>query len=88
MCTVPGLAPSGSASRWTSSGCPAVAPRGTRPLPEGTLARSLLSTAIDDADPDPHNVVAVLDEIDGTFARAQLGIRQAKPGTTVALDEL
>ncbi len=55
---------------------------------EGTLARSLLSTAIDEADPDPENVVAVLDGIDGAFERAQLGRRQAASGETVALDEL
>jgi hypothetical protein len=30
---------------------------------EGTLARSLLSSALDDADPDPANVVALLDGI-------------------------
>ena len=57
-------------------------------VPEGTLARSLLSTAIDDADPDPQNVVAVLDGIEGAFERAQLGMRQAEQGDTVALDEL
>ncbi len=55
---------------------------------EGTLARSLLSTAIDETDPDPENVVAVLDGIDGAFERAQLGRRQAAIGETIALDEL
>ena len=55
---------------------------------EGTLARSLLSSALDDADPDPANVVAVLDGIDGAYERAQLGLRQAATGETVALDEL
>lgn len=34
---------------------------------EGTLARSLLSTAIDEADPDPADLVALLDGIDGAF---------------------
>lgn len=57
-------------------------------VPQGTLARSLLSTAIDDADPDPASVVEVLDGIDGAFERAQLGLRQAAEGNTVALDEL
>lgn len=55
---------------------------------EGTLARSLLSTAIDEADPDPDNVVAVLEGIDGAFERAQLGRRQAASGETMPLDDL
>jgi predicted transcriptional regulator len=55
---------------------------------EGTLARSLLSSAIDDADPDPANVVALLDGIDGAYERAQLGLRHAAAGETVALDDL
>lgn len=55
---------------------------------EGTLARSLLSSAIDDADPDPGTVVAVLDGIDGAWERAELGRRQASTGDTVALDDL
>lgn len=57
-------------------------------VPEGTLARSLLSTAIDDADPDPRSVVEILDGIDGAFERAQLGRRQAREGDTVDVDEL
>lgn len=55
---------------------------------EGTLARSLLSTAIDDADPDPDTVVAVLDGIDGARERAKLGREEARAGETVALDDL
>lgn len=55
---------------------------------EGTLARSLLSSAIDDADPDADTVVAVLDAIDGAWDRAQLGRRQAASGETISLDEL
>jgi hypothetical protein len=55
---------------------------------EGTLARSLLSSAIDDADPDADTVVAVLDGIDGVWDRAQLGRRQAASGDTLSLDEL
>ncbi|MGH8902083.1 MAG: hypothetical protein ACRDYA_10465 [Egibacteraceae bacterium] len=55
---------------------------------EGTLARSLLSSAIDDADPDPANVAALLDGIDGAYERAQLGLRQAAAGETTPLDEL
>jgi len=55
---------------------------------EGTLARSLLSTAIDDADPDAANLMAVLDGIEGAWERAQLGSLQAGTGETIALDDL
>jgi len=55
---------------------------------EGTLARSLLSSAIDELDPDPANVADLLDGIDGAFERAQLGAQQAASGDTIALDEL
>lgn len=34
------------------------------------------------------NVTALLDEIPDAYARAQLGLRQAKEGDTVPLDEL
>lgn len=55
---------------------------------EGTLARSLLSSAIDDADPDADTVVAALEGIDGAWERAQLGRRQAQAGETVPLGDL
>ena len=55
---------------------------------EGTLARSLLSSAIDDADPDADTLVAVLDGIDGAWDRAQLGRRQADSGDTISFAEL
>lgn len=55
---------------------------------EGTLARSLLSSAIDDADPDIDTVVAVLDGIEGAWERAQTGRRQAVAGDVVALEDL
>ncbi|MDQ4145387.1 MAG: hypothetical protein M3198_16925 [Actinomycetota bacterium] len=55
---------------------------------EGTLARSLLSTAIDQADPDPDTVVAVLDGIEGAFERAEVGRRQTASGDTISLDAL
>ena len=54
----------------------------------GTIARSLLSSAIDDADPDPRNVVALLDGIPGAWDRAQLGREQARTGQTISLDAL
>ena len=54
----------------------------------GTVARSLLSSAIDEADPDAKNVVDLLDGIQGAYERAELGLRQAKSGQTVGLDKL
>lgn len=55
---------------------------------EGTLARSLLSSAIDDIDPDADAVVRVLDGIDGAWERAEFGRRQAAAGDTVPLGDL
>jgi hypothetical protein len=55
---------------------------------EGTLARSLLSTAIDETDPDAGTVTAVLEGIDGAWERAQVGRGQAASDETVGLDEL
>jgi hypothetical protein len=55
---------------------------------EGTLARSLLSTAIDQADPDATTIVEILDGIDGAWEDAELGLKQAREGKTVALDDL
>ena len=55
---------------------------------EGTLARSLLSQALDATDADPRNVVDVLDSIDGAFERAQAGLAEARSGDTLTLDEL
>lgn len=55
----------------------------------GTLARSLLSQAIDDvADPNAHDLVALLDGIPGALQRARIGVEQARRGETVGLDEL
>lgn len=47
---------------------------------EGTLARSLLMTALDEADPDPSNVTALLDAIPGAYERAELGLAEIKAG--------
>ena len=55
---------------------------------EGTLARSLLSMAIEEADPDARNAAALLDGIPGAFERAHLGLERAAAGETIALDEL
>ena len=55
---------------------------------EGTLARSLLASALDEADPDPHTVAELLDGISGAYERAQLGAEQARAGLGTPLDEL
>jgi predicted transcriptional regulator len=55
---------------------------------EGTLARSLLSQALDEADPDPRHVVALLDALPGAWKRANQGLKDAKAGRTVNLDDL
>jgi hypothetical protein len=55
---------------------------------EGTLARSLLTTALDEADPDPRNVTALLDGIAGAFDRAELGLAQIRDGAGKPLTEL
>lgn len=54
----------------------------------GTVARSLLSSALDEADSDAQNVVELLDGIPGAHERAQLGLRQARTSETISLDEL
>lgn len=55
---------------------------------EGTLARSLLSWALDDADPDPRHVAAVLDGIPGAWERIREGEREADRGEGVSLGTL
>lgn len=55
---------------------------------EGTLARSLLSRAIDDADVDGRTMVEVLDGIPGAKERIALGREQAARGEVIPLDEL
>ncbi len=54
----------------------------------GTVARSLLSSALDDADPDARNVAELLDGIPGAHERAQLGRKQAQAGETISLSAL
>lgn len=55
---------------------------------EGTLARSLLSTALDDADPDAVRITEVLNAIPGAWERTQEGLAQAARGEGTPLDEL
>jgi predicted transcriptional regulator len=55
---------------------------------EGTLARSLLSQALDDADPDPRHIAELLDGLPGALERAREGLEDAKAGRTINLDDL
>ena len=55
---------------------------------EGTLARSLLSTALESADPDPTSIATLLDAIPGAWGRTQEGTEQARRGEGIELDEL
>ncbi len=55
---------------------------------EGTLARSLLSTALDDADPDAARITEILDAIPGAWQRTQEGLAQAALGEGMPLDQL
>ncbi|HEY1854215.1 MAG TPA: hypothetical protein VGG40_06455 [Solirubrobacterales bacterium] len=55
---------------------------------EGTLARSLLSTALDEADPDAARITEILDGIPGGWERTREGIKQAGRGEGRPLDEL
>ncbi len=55
---------------------------------EGTLARSLLSTALDDADPEAARITEILDSIPGAWERTQEGLEQARRGEGVPLSEL
>jgi predicted transcriptional regulator len=54
----------------------------------GTLARSLLSTALDQADPDPAAIMELLDSIPGAWDRAHEGLADIAAGRVVPLDEL
>ncbi|HWJ49617.1 MAG TPA: hypothetical protein VNR42_01275 [Solirubrobacteraceae bacterium] len=53
-----------------------------------TIAGSLLSSALDEIEPDARTVTALLDGIPGAFESAQLGLKQAAEGKVVPLDAL
>lgn len=55
---------------------------------DGTLARSLLSTAIDDADPDGATMTEILEGIPGFRQRLELAESQVREGKVVGVDEL
>ena len=55
---------------------------------EGTLARSLLSRAIDEADIEAGTMVELLNGIPGALERAKLGREQGRRGETIPLEDL
>lgn len=57
-------------------------------LQEGTLARSLLSSALDQVDPNPANVTQILESIPGAWERVRQGLAEARRGEGTPLDEL
>jgi hypothetical protein len=54
----------------------------------GTLARSLLSTALDQVDTDAATITVLLDAVPGTYERAQQGLADVRDGRVIRLDEL
>lgn len=54
----------------------------------GTIARSLLSTALDQVDPDAATITGLLDAIPGGWERAQQGLADLDAGRVVSLDDL
>lgn len=57
-------------------------------VPEGTLARSLLSSALDESDPDPQSVTEILEGIPGLGERVGTAEQQVESGDYVDLSEL
>jgi hypothetical protein len=54
----------------------------------GTLARSLLSSALDQADPEPQTITALLDAIPGAFESAVEGQRALREGRAIRVEDL
>jgi predicted transcriptional regulator len=54
----------------------------------GTIARSLLTSALDEADPDARTISALLDSIPGAFDRAERGRSEAEAGLGTPLGNL
>jgi hypothetical protein len=54
----------------------------------GTLAKALLTSAIEDASPDARNIVVLLDGIPGAHEHAMENLAAARGGDTIPLDEL
>ena len=54
----------------------------------GTIARSLLSTALEEADPDPRGVTELLDRLPGAFDSAHRGLVEARAGLGTPIEDL
>lgn len=54
----------------------------------GTLARSLLSQALDEAEPSSASITALLGSIDGAFERAEAGSADVAAGRYVRLEDI
>jgi predicted transcriptional regulator len=55
---------------------------------EGTVARSLLSQALDEVDPEPRQIAELLERIPGARQRIAVGLADLEAGRTIPLDEL
>jgi predicted transcriptional regulator len=55
---------------------------------EGTVARSLLSQALDDLDPEPQRIADLLERIPGSGERISAGLADLDAGRTIPLDQL
>jgi predicted transcriptional regulator len=55
---------------------------------EGTVARSLLSQALEEVDPDPRRIADLLTRIPGARERIAAGLADLDAGRTIPLDEL
>jgi predicted transcriptional regulator len=54
----------------------------------GTIARSLLSTALDEADPDPRTITDILDRIPDAWEDVQAGLEDIKADRFTPLEDL
>ncbi len=57
-------------------------------IQEGTVARSLLSQALDEVDPEPRQIADLLERIPGARERIALGLADLEAGRTIPLDQL
>lgn len=55
---------------------------------DGTIARSLLSTAIDDADPDPATITEILEGVPGLSKRLERAEQEVETGAVSELHDL
>jgi hypothetical protein len=57
-------------------------------VPDGTLARSLLTAAIDEADPDPRSITDLLEGISGLGERLSQAEAEVQAGAITELSDL